>query len=392
MKIGLLTFHFSENWGAVFQAYALRAWLRSCGEDAEFASYHPRYVEEGKFTASPSVDGMKRNAKSAFLQFARLRSSLFNKDSLDDLEGFRVKHLGLSNTPLRSKALLEDAECDFDLLICGSDQIWNPSQQFGLDPVYFCNYRSSARRRISYAASFGSSSLPPEFHAELKEHLTALDAISVREEAGAEFAQTIIGQPVQCMPDPTFLLDNYNDLLDTNSVVQEGAIFAYVLRSGTGFPKLSQELAKTLGTSVVSGFNPLRRWKQIGTPVPGGPCAWLSNLKASKLVLTNSFHATVFSILFNRPFVAVRLPGTKAKLSNRLENLLDSVGLSSRMIEANQVERARELALEPIEWSTVNEAVSAMRLKGQAYLRENIVACSAMSVASMDEGMAHERA
>ncbi|WP_182866196.1 polysaccharide pyruvyl transferase family protein [Rhodopirellula sp. JC639] len=375
MKVGLLTFHFSNNYGALLQAYALRSWLIKQGVDAEFINYHPRYVEEGKFAVDLSADGIRTNLKSLFLQYSKLRSHLFHRQALTALDEFRTSRLGIDGPIWRSPEELDSAGLQYDLLICGSDQIWNPSPQFGLDPVYFLNFRATARRRISYAASFGSNELPSVFHRDVKRFLERFDAISIRERGGAAFAELLVGRPVRCLPDPTFLIRDYSALIDEDTIVTSHAIFSYVLRSGTGFPRLAEQLKKTLRAKVVSGYNPLRRWKEIGTPVSGGPCAWLTNLSASRLVLTNSFHATVFSILFRRPFIAVKLPGTRSKLSARLEHLLRSVGLEERLIDANDVESADRLAKEPIDWSAVDPAVDRLRADGQGFLLENMAAC-----------------
>ncbi|MCS7465776.1 polysaccharide pyruvyl transferase family protein [Stieleria sp. ICT_E10.1] len=375
MKVGLLTFHFSNNYGALLQAYALRTWLSGEGVDAEFINYHPRYVEEGKFAIELSANGIRTNLKSLFLQYSKLRSHLFHRNALAALEEFRATQLGIGGPTWRSRAELESAELEYDLLVCGSDQIWNPSPQFGLDPVYFLDFVAKSKRRISYAASFGSNELSPAFHADLSGYLGRLDAISIRERGGAKFAESLIGSPVPCLPDPTFLISDYSALIDDNTIVASRAIFSYVLRSGAGFSRLADELKKTLNAKVISGYNPLRRWREIGIPVSGGPIAWLSNLYASKLVLTNSFHATVFSILFRRSFIAVKLPGARSKLSVRLENLLRSVGLEERLIDANDIESANRLAKESIDWSSANHAIARLRAEGRSFLLENISAC-----------------
>jgi hypothetical protein len=158
------------------------------------------------------------------------------------------------------------------------------------------------------------------------------------------------------------------------SVKREGPshIFSYVLRSGEGFAEISSALKTRLESKVLSAYNPHRRWKDIGEKTTGGVVEWLGDLSSSKLVLTNSFHATVFSILLNKPFISVALPGAKAKLSGRLKSLLTKTGLADRMIAAGDVSAALRLAEQPIDWDTVNQAVAELRMIGRDYLAEQI--------------------
>ncbi len=370
LNIGILTFHFSDNYGALLQAYALRSWLCSQGHQADFVNYCPSHVEGGgDFQQIWNPCRARTNAKILYLKLSQLRAKIFEPGLIrESLDRFRREELGVRGPVYKTLKDLNGANVQYDLLICGSDQIWNPSSQFGVDPVYFLDFLSDARRRISYAASFGSSDVKLEFQKKIRDKLLRLDGLSVREEASVGFVEKLTGRRPECVPDPTFLLDDYSEILEPADSSKEPHVFAYVLRSGGGFKEIAHCLRNRLQCKVLSAYNPHRRWRDIGETTKGGVVEWLSNLASSKIVLTNSFHATVFSILLNRPFISVRLPGGRAKLSGRLESLLKKTGLSDRMISPGDKAAALRLVDTPIDWGSVNAAVSKLREIGRSYL------------------------
>lgn len=374
MKIGILTFHFSDNYGALLQAYALRQWLVNQGVHAEFVNYTPDYVEGGgSFSQLWNPAKAKANAKVLYLLLSNLKTKWFgSEESEQAFMGFRRDRLGVNSKEIKDRDQLNRKSPKFDLLICGSDQIWNPSEQFGVDPVYFLDFNAHCQRRISYAASFGSGDLKPEFRDHVGKLLMGLDAISVREEQGVLLVKALAERDAKCVPDPTFLLDDYSHLISKPSETSGPYIFSYVLRSGAGFSEIASAISAEFGSMILSAHNPHRRWKKIGIECFGGPVEWISRLAYSEIVLTNSFHATVFSILLNRPFIAVRLPGKKAKLSGRLENLLEKVGLENRIVDAGDTSAAKLLAASEIDWVSVNQKVASLREVGRNFLREQL--------------------
>jgi hypothetical protein len=378
MKIGILTFHFSDNYGALLQAYGLRRWFLENGQDADFVNYCPEYVESGgAFSEIWNPRKLRANLKVAYLIGTKIKNDIFgSKISKNAFESFRSSELGVVGDSYEDLISLNKANLDFDILVCGSDQIWNPSEQFGVDPVYFLDFTATSKRKISYAASFGSSELKPQFIQDVSRLLRGLDAISVREEGGVNLVNRLTNLDAKCVVDPTFLLADYSHLAPPQCEFDKPYIFSYILRSGVGFKEIAEVLKSDLKADFISANNPHRRWKKIGTEVYGGPIEWLSRLTGSCMVLTNSFHATVFSILQNRPFIAVRLPGAKAKLSGRLENLLEKVGLSDRIIDAGDTSSARRLAASKIDWDAVNARVAALREDGRSFLREQIAKVS----------------
>ncbi len=291
------------------------------------------------------------------------------RDQNSRFNQFTEECLQLSPRRYRRVSELRKHSPDYDVYICGSDQIWNPSKQNGLDPACFLDFGPDSIRRVSYAASFGGSAIDKRYHNELSRYLSGLDCISIREGSGRDLVKQFSGRDCHIVPDPTFLVD-LDDLTQRSGAtsVCSGKIFSYVLRSGQGLYDFQRELSESLKLGLVQPLNPHQRWKSYGDVVPMSPFEWLRAIRESSAVITNSFHGTVFAILANRPFLSVRLSGAKSFLNERMEYLINSLGLETRQISLDQVENGAGLMQEPIDWDLVNSRISKMRKNGVAFL------------------------
>jgi hypothetical protein len=141
-----------------------------------------------------------------------------------------------------------------------------------------------------------------------------------------------------------------------------------------GVREVAQALSRHVAGPIVSPYNAHRRWRQIGETVQVGPQDWLKLLKDSAYVVTNSFHATVFAIIFEKPFIAVGLPGTKASLNARVRNLLEKLELSQRFLPADDAGQVQRLIAAPIDWVAVSARRQALQQVGERYLLEQLAA------------------
>jgi polysaccharide pyruvyl transferase WcaK-like protein len=377
VRAGILTYHFSENFGAVLQAYALQRWLQQQGLQVCLINYHPAYVEDGseiKQLLNPR--NLKANLKALYLKTLALKTRVFGLNAQSrQFQAFKARFLNIDGPRYASADHLNHAVIGQQLLVAGSDQIWNPSGQTGLDPAYFLAFDcDKAIRRISYAASFGKEYLEPEYHAEAEVLLKQLSAVSVREESGVAIVQQVSGLVAQCVPDPTLLHREYSTLLATSTQTRSGHVFCYALRTGAGVREVAQALSRHVAGPIVSPYNAHRRWRQIGQTVQVGPQDWLKLLKDAAYVVTNSFHATVFAVIFEKPFIAVGLPGSKASLNARVRNLLEKLQLSHRFLPAENAGQAQALIAEPIDWVAVRARREALQQVGERYLLEQLAA------------------
>lgn len=371
-KVGIFTYHFSDNYGALLQAYALRQWLCNRGLDADFVNYHPAYVEEGGALIQPwRLSMLRRNLVNLYLRVTHIRNKTFgDKQQRDRFKNFRCEVLGVSAPRFRTAGELEEEMQRYDVLICGSDQIWNPSPQRGLDPVYFLNIPGSDHAyKIAYAPSFGRHEIEKEHHAELAKLVGAMDGISVREASGLEILAHagIVRPDVHVVPDPTILLGDFSGLIGRSPPI-DNHVFCYALRTDQVIRDVAMSAAKALDAEVISPRSGHQRWKGIGHGISPGPIEWLQKLSSAQLIVSNSFHGVALSIVLNRPFIAVALPGKKARMNARIENLLNVTGLAERLVNANDATAIHHLIKTPIDWAAVNARVAMLRADAGRYL------------------------
>ncbi|WP_170106917.1 polysaccharide pyruvyl transferase family protein [Agitococcus lubricus] len=374
-RIGLFTYHFSDNFGAVLQAYALRKWFIDRGLDAHFVNYHPRYVEEGGDFIQPfNPKYWRMNLKILYLKLSHTKSILLgNKEQAKRFQSFRTEMLGVEGKRLEHLHELNDLGDKYRLVVCGSDQIWNPSEQKGLDPAYFLNFPGKqVAHRISYAPSFGRDILPAAFHQQATTLFHGLSSISVREKSGIDIVKQLSNRSATLVPDPTFLHDSYQELLTISNEQREGHIFCYALRTGQGIREACEQTAQHYNINILSPYNVHRRWQEIGETVYPGPADWLKLIANAKCVMTNSFHGTVFAILFKRPFLVIGLPGAKKGLNERAKNLLAQLGLSDRFVEGDALDNIVARLEAPINWAYVDECRQKMKAAGDTFLAEEL--------------------
>ena len=381
LKIGLLTYHFSDNYGALYQAYSLREWFRKRGTEADFIPYHPAYVEDGgPFDQIWNPRLWRKNATILYMKLSQRQRQLFgNKSMQAGFETFRREHLGVTSAPLPTRDALRAQVAGFDMLVCGSDQIWNPSVQRGLDPVYFLDIPGAEQtRKLAYAPSFGRSDIEAKYHAELARLARGLDGLSVREASGRAIltAAGIAPETIEVVPDPTLLLGRFDTLLGPERGTQD-TVFCYALRTDAVIRPLAEAVSGQLGVRLVSARGNRQRWRDIGTGIVPTPVEWLRMLAQARFVVSNSFHGVALSIALNRPFLAAELPGRKAGMNARVMDLLALTGLEDRLISDQNLNDAAQLLARPIDWPAVNSRLSAARLRAETYLDAHLAALRA---------------
>lgn len=382
MKVGLLTYHFSDNYGALFQAYSLRKWLHDRGVEAEFVNYHPTYVEEGGALDRPWKPALwRKNATILYIKQAHLRRRLFgDRAQKARFDMFRREVLGVSGPRLLQEDDLTPEMAHYDLLLCGSDQIWNPSIQRGLDPVYFLDIPGSNHiHKVAYAPSFGRTEIEPIYHTQLNRLVSGLHGISVREATGLDIMETagITRDRALVVPDPTILLGGFDALLDSGpeaQAVPDDSVFCYALRTDETIREVAEEAARLTGRPLRAPRSTHQRWRDIGAGISPGPVEWLQTLARACTVVSNSFHGVALSLVLNRPFIAVGLPGKRAGMNARVKNLLTIAGLTDRMLETPDPAAVRALMAAPIDWDSVNARLAAVREEAEAYLDSHIAA------------------
>ena len=365
MKIGILTVPFNNNFGGFLQAYALKRVLNSLGHDVIFIN---RRRNKSR--------GWRGAIKDILLKIGILKN-LEKKLSINT-EKFIQRYL-TPGTPyyFSSKELRKCLSYDFDMCVVGSDQVWRYRYaQDSIDDFFFSFLKNTTIPRISYAASFGTDSLeeyPEDKKNECTKLLTSFSGLSVREKSGIKLLQElgIRKDRISVVLDPTLLLtkeDYYDSLIKDYNIDRPARkyIFNYILDNSTDKEQLTDRIAKSLGYEVIR----LKAQTETTEQVQPIACVeeWLHRIYHSDFVITDSFHGTVFSILFNKPFIVI---GNKSRGLTRFKDLLTMIGLEHRMIESTydfKIDMINGL----INWYYINSLIKRQREISLNFLTQNL--------------------
>lgn len=371
--VGLLTFHFVRNFGGVWQAYGLAQTIKDLGGNASFVDYQPSHVESGApFRLGLSRSAAIANLTAAYQRGQRLRARLFgDATQAERFTEFRNTCLPIGSPCFRSIDELRRNPPAADAYIVGSDQIWHRSKQFGFDPTYYLDFPTGKAKRYSYAASFGSSTANDQESESLREWLSTFDGVSVREHSGVEYVQQVAGVDAALHCDPSILqgssiktiagecnLDRF-DLPDRHVAV-------YALRSSLGIDEAANFAGKQFDASVIRMHSARINPRQSGGHIYPGPIEWVAMMMRSQAVVTNSFHGTIFSILFQRPFATLSVGGKKTPMDDRVRNLLRQCGLEGRFCQ--NADSAADVLTQPIDWQRASSAIESLRDTAKQYL------------------------
>lgn len=369
MKIAIVTFYRVANYGAMLQAYALERYLESLGHQVVFVS-HPRTRERRlpflRCLVSRRLTGVHIKLKN-YVRFP--------------LTDFAANYPQTS--PCKTLDDVARATADCDAFVVGSDQMWNPLWCAGESlPLVMLDFAPVGKPRIAYAASFGTADWPVDANAPLAgELLRKFSKISVREESGVELVRKLSGRTdAVCLLDPTLLHDAafYRELMfgHDGAAAHPSCIFRYVLDDwddaastqrafdivqGTlGIPRVETDRIPVSGT-----LGPLCRMLGVTAKIPVPE--WLSKIAHADFVFTNSFHGTVFAILFHKPFISLFLRGRMSGMNERLLSLLSKLGLSERAVYSDEIEKIKAMACQPIQWEVVEESLRSLRHQSSAF-------------------------
>lgn len=331
-KIGILTFHWADNYGAVLQAYALRKYLSQNGYNAEVVNYNCKYAARIYEPFYFQANNMKQFVKGLLRCTYNFPAWVMKRWAFNK---FRDK-IGISQHEYSKRELL-DEQYGYDVLIAGSDQVWN-AEIVGEDiNIYSLSFVKRARA-ISYAASSGELDVQHNrIHRTLVDEIAQFSAISVRESSTKEYLEENIGKKVFLSVDPTMLLTKaeWNQLAESVHRVDERYLLVYCISYDENLISTARKISEEKNLKiVVCGKIKELKGKAIQF-THAAPEQFLNLVKNATFIVATSYHATVFSTIFQKQFVAL-LP---SYASNRVSDFCESMGLSSRCIhDASEVE------------------------------------------------------
>lgn len=363
MKIGLITIHWANNYGAALQVYANYKVLGRYG-DVIVIDYRNNYTSKGMqlVRVGRTARDVLRAGKDILRIFPRYRViSKFKK--------FNNDHMRFSSLMCCQKDF-DELDKRMDIFVSGSDQIWNPqivSENEQLDGRYFLDFVKSGRK-ISYASSMGTYQFKGKKQDELFSLLSRYDSISVREKNTALYISSTFELSAEHVVDPTLLLsrDEWFHEFPNIKNKEEKYVLIYALKKDKLLKEVVSYISKLLGIKVYAiDQDPLLNYTCDKHFMDRGPEEFLQLFNNAEFIITNSFHGTAFAVNFNIPFI-VTTPPTGI---NRIESLLLELGLTDRMISNFNTEALSEIVKHNIDFDVVNMRLNQLRLRSLNYLQ-----------------------
>ena len=327
MIIKTITCHKVYNLGASLQAYALAAYLQGRGHEVQIIDYQPLYLRHYRLTGVPNPRFDKPFLRETY-QIAKFPGRLYDRLTSKRkraFDRFTAEYLPVTQTTYSDIVALRANPPEADLYIAGSDQIWNPLFRNGKDSAFFLDFVPEGKRRISYAASFAVEALEKQDADRMKPWLEQLDAVSVRESSGVALLADMGINGVQVV-DPVFLLPKESWERLAVQLPMRDYILVYDFDNNPKVKEIAQVISRKTGKKIVSLF-PVD-WADA-VWADAGPCEFLGAVQNAGIVLSNSFHATAFSLIFQKDFYVVnRTEGINA----RMKDMVGDLGLADRLI------------------------------------------------------------
>lgn len=353
MKIGILTYHRANNVGALLQNYALQNVLTLLGHKVETIDYKCSLIEKQNrlFSFRPLKEWIKL--------ILQLRDYIKRERLFNEFRHNYIKQSGCSY----DKSNISQVNNEYDSFITGSDQVWNMYLN-GEDYTYLLDFVASDKKKIAYAASFGYTKIPLPFLDKTLSCLRQFSSISVRETHAVNLLSAY-SLPAYSVLDPTLLLskNQWEQLVNTKCHDRK-FVFVYIVANTPDLIEAARKKAKQLNCELYVMHYNYAQYKDCKNIRAASPLDFLTYLYSAEYVFCSSFHATCFSIIFEKQFYYA-LDKAVANNNSRLESLCSDLGLLSRNIIYNDES--------VINYSTINTRLSDFVELSYDYLKKALM-------------------
>lgn len=366
MKIGILTHPLQTNYGGILQAYALQVFLKNLDHEVTIIDRKPNRLTW--------VKKIKRLVHKNIFRHRYLSEHEYKILSLHT-QKFIDKYIEPKTEVIDSnKGMLRLKVYGFDAIIVGSDQVWRTAYVAGRIKNYFLDFLEDTQLlRLSYAASFGTDHWSSSKKVDTKvlaSLLTKFNAVSVREDSGVDICNKVFNTHAECHIDPTMLLDakDYCRLADTEEEQRTPHdLFVYMLDRTEVNMRFVETISSGMGWMPYFLYSNPYETKVVRSSLPT-VTSWIRGFQDANMVITDSFHGAVFSILFNKPFWVL---GNEKRGLARFRSLLTTFGLNDRLVlSVNDLEEKNLKA--PIRYDLVNLTLDEKRVEAHDYLVSNL--------------------
>lgn len=350
-KVGILTFHRADNYGAVLQCYALQEVLKILGNEVEIINYKQPYIESLyrpiKKETLCNIFKKPRWFLGYFLKVLPQNINTYIKYML-----FRQRYLKTSRAFDNNKNI----PGAYDTIIIGSDQVWGLHCTNGIDEIFFGGFQHKECKIVGYGISGNIQSLEEIGNEPLKRYCKNFDKISFREESFKDYIKENIGVEGDWVLDPTLLLDkNKWEKITYKTKYPENYILTYLFQyeDMSNINEIISVFAKKTNCKIINIFD-----------VAHSPTEFLGWVKNAKYIITTSFHAIVFSIIFEKQFYAIK---TNNGHDARYINLLAKLNIADRAIE---LENLINIKTTTTDYNTIKKRLDELKRSSLNYLKE----------------------
>ena len=384
-KVGIVSCYFKDNYGSMLQAYATKKILDN------------NKIPNETINIDGNVDFKKGKRKyylSQILNFNFIKSKLgmikmkfdvkLNKTLGKNIAIRNKKYkefreeFNLSRSSNTYNDLKELANEKYSDVLVGSDQLWLPVNVVA--DYYTLNWVPNGINKISYSTSFGVSTIPKKYNELYSKFLKRINYLSVREDTGVKLIKDITNKKAELVCDPTLLLTSkeWDEVAVKDRVIEDKYILCYFLGKNIEHRKFAEKLKEKTGYKIVS-LNHADEYVKYSdifadvTPYDVGPREWINLIKNAEYVCTDSFHGTVFSLIYNKVFFNFRRYDIKSKVStnSRLDSLLKIAQVSTERILTGK-EDINKVLNYPIDYEKVNENLNNFRCNSKNWLLNSI--------------------
>lgn len=359
-KIGVLTFHRANSYGAHLQAYATVAFLNQSGYDAELVNYTNKYEQRFQ-KLFYSENGRVSGFLTSFIKDFIFKKRYYKRRAFGDIE----QYCSVSKRKYKTKEELDSAS--YDVLVVGSDQVWNREITNGLDEAFLLMH-GKAEKRISISSSMGSVTLTDKEKEMFEKAFEKFAAISVREEFAKSQLIETANKQIKVLMDPTFLISRESwiqHLIQKSSLyrnINERYILTFFLAPDDTYKIRMKKLADKLKLPVWSIQSIAIKRIESDKIILGATVAdFLALIANAEVVVTDSFHGTAMSINLGKNFVAFKNKGNPV----RVATLLDTLHLSDRLDMDEEMYRS-------VDYSSVNKILEPLRNDSKRWIVEAI--------------------
>lgn len=383
-KVGIVSCYFKHNYGSMLQAYATQKVLDNMeipnetiniDENIDFANGKKKYYMS-QITNIPFIKSKLGMVKLKLDK--KINKNLGNNIQIRDNKYKEFEKNFKLTKPYKTYKELSAQCANYSDVIVGSDQLWLPVNVVA--DYYTLNWVPDNVNKVSYATSFGVSTVPDKYKNDYKKFLNRINCLSTREEAGIKLVEQLSDNKATLVCDPTLLLnkEEWMDIQKEEPIIKEKYILCYFLGKNIEHRKFAERLKEKTGCKIVS-LNHADEYVKYSdkfcdyAPYDIGPAEWINLIRNAEYVCTDSFHGTVFSLINNTKFFTFERysnKNSKVSTNSRIYSLLGIVDLKERILSGT--EDVDDVIKMQINFDNVNEKIDKFRESSKIFLKNSI--------------------